>query len=200
MIIYVVRLINLQVIEVICLYLHDLYSLNCVWSPFTSYTDKQQWPRCWAPVGHRYFFFPPLLQTAWAPPTQPPPPLPHTERGNLIQTCVVLLCSLPSTRRPGDRVWESCQTSHGSTVKNTCIPLLIIYWWPLFPLCLWGERPPCGPARWPLGSAGLSKKLPVPSNLVRFPKKDTLTHCCARIISAASSGFWITTYCSPIDL
>lgn len=55
---YVVRLINLQVIEVICLYLHDLYSLNCVWSPFMSYTDKQQWPRRWDPVGHRYFFSP----------------------------------------------------------------------------------------------------------------------------------------------
>lgn len=32
-----------------------------------------------------------------------------------------------------------------AALKNTCIPLLISYWWPLLPLCLWGERPPCGP-------------------------------------------------------
>lgn len=34
---------------------------------------------------------------------------------------------------PGDRERASCQTSHGGTVKNTCIPLLIIYWWSLPP-------------------------------------------------------------------
>lgn len=75
----------------------------------------------------------------------------NTERGRekgLIQTCVVLLCSLPSTRR---QECERAARHHTEApLKNTCIPLLIIYWWPLLPLWLWGESPPLPPAlQWP---------------------------------------------------
>lgn len=63
-----------------------------------------------------------------------------------------------------------------AALKNTCIPLLISYWWPLLPLCLWGERPPCGPGQWPRGSTGVCKKLPVPSDWALFQIKPQCAH------------------------
>lgn len=53
------------------------------------------------------------------------PTISLTNTQNLIQS--MRGPALLSGQAPGDRVRESCQTSHGGTVKNTCTPLLIIY-------------------------------------------------------------------------
>lgn len=107
------------------------------------------------------FLMPPLHKEhlAYSPPCPPPfPPISLSHfltpaprgRGRKVSFRIAWPC-FALCPPPGDSMRESCQTSHGGAVKNTCIPLLIIYWCSLLPLCLWSEMPPHGPGQWPPG-------------------------------------------------